>query len=232
MFYVYEWYNTNTEEIFYVGKGTRNRYKQISGRNYLFKNYYENNDCAVRIIKFFDQESDAFAYEHERIIELKKNGQCFCNLDNGGTGGVNFIWTEEMRAYKSVYNPMKDELIAKKVGIKHRKIVIYQGKETTCQEIAQRTGMHVATIQNWCKRGYDTDGNSCYYKENYISANKKTTNSKGVLIDGQFFPSLRAACCFLGIKDTSPLCRALKSGKKYKGHFCEYANQQPSEMNS
>ena len=43
MFYVYEWYNVNTEEIFYVGKGCGNRYKQVSQRNYKFKEYYETN---------------------------------------------------------------------------------------------------------------------------------------------------------------------------------------------
>ena len=32
-FYVYEWYNVETNEIFYVGKGCNNRYKNISDRN-------------------------------------------------------------------------------------------------------------------------------------------------------------------------------------------------------
>ena len=109
MFYVYEWYNVNTDEVFYVGKGIGNRYKQVSKRNQLFKDYYENNECAVRIVKNFELEKDAFTYENQRILELKAQGQCFCNLDNGGTGGVNFIWTDEMREYKSIHNPMKEE---------------------------------------------------------------------------------------------------------------------------
>ena len=109
MFYVYEWYNVNTEEIFYVGKGCGNRYKQVSKRNQLFKTYYENNECAVRIIKNFELEQDAFDYEKQRIGELKNINQCSCNIDEGGNGGVNFVWTPEMREYKSVYNPMKSE---------------------------------------------------------------------------------------------------------------------------
>ena len=96
MFYVYEWYNVNTEEIFYVGKGCGNRYKQVSKRNQLFKTYYENNECAVRIIRYFDLEQDAFDYEKQRIGELKSINQCSCNLDEGGSGGVNFVWTPEM----------------------------------------------------------------------------------------------------------------------------------------
>lgn len=97
MFYVYEWYNVNTNIVFYVGKGCGNRYKQVSKRNQLFKEYYENNECAVRIIKYFENEQEAFDYEKERIVELKTINQSFCNLDNGGTDGVNFVWTKEMR---------------------------------------------------------------------------------------------------------------------------------------
>nr|DAK58431.1 MAG TPA: hypothetical protein [Caudoviricetes sp.] len=43
---------------------------------------------------------------------------------------------------------------------------------------------------------------------------------------------MRAAADFLNAKDTSPLCKALKNNKKYKGHECYYANQQPSNANS
>ena len=247
MFYVYEWYNTNTEEIFYVGKGCGNRYKQISKRNKFFKEYYENNECAVRIIQYFENEQDAFEYEHKRILQLKAENQCSCNLDNGGYGGKNFIWTPEMRKYFSLYNPMKNEEqrvrmsinnpmhnkeIASKVAAKKSKIVCYKGQEYTCKDLAKETGYQITTIWNWCKRGYDTNGIPCYYKGEKKNNSKRTTCSKGVLIDGLFFPSLRAAADYLGVKDTSPLCKALKANKKYKGHTCEYANQQPSEENS
>ena len=56
MFYVYEWYNVDTNEIFYVGKGCGNRYKSISHRNQHFLNYYETHECAVRIIKYFEKK--------------------------------------------------------------------------------------------------------------------------------------------------------------------------------
>lgn len=247
MFYVYEWYNVNTDEVFYVGKGCGNRYKQVSKRNVLFKEYYENNECAVRIIQYFNDEQEAFKFENERILFLKAEGYCSCNLDNGGAGGVNFIWTPEMREYKSLYNPMKakeqrermsmnnpmhNKETVEKVAKKKSKIVCYKNKEYTCKELAEETGYQVSTIWNWCQRGYDTEGIPCYYKGEEKNTVKKTTCSKEVLIDGISFPSLRAAADYLGVKDTSPLCKALKANKKYKGHICEYANQQPSEENS
>lgn len=247
MFYVYEWYNTNTNEIFYVGKGCGNRYKNHSKRNKLFIEYYNNNSCASRIIAYYENEQDAFNAEKERIIELKSKGMCQCNLDNGGTGGVNFVWTPEMREYKSVNNPMKsieqrermsinnpmkNKEIAKKVGLSHRKIIIYNNSETTAFELSQLLNLHVDTVRNWAKRGYDTNGNPCYYKEETVPSIKKNTSCKAVIIDGIYFQSLRAAADFLNVKYTNPLCKALKQNRTYKGHKCEYANQQPSKGNS
>lgn len=247
MFYVYEWYNVDTEEIFYVGKGCGNRYKQVSKRNQLFKTYYENNDCAVRIVQHFELEQDAFDYEKQRIGELKMANQCICNIDEGGKGGVNFVWTPEMREYKSTHNPMKNEeqkermrqhnpmfnqKVAEQVALKKSKTVCYNGNEYACKQLAEITGVQVSTIWKWCQRGYDTNGAPCHYKGEQKAFIQKTTSSKAILIDGQLFPSLRAAADFLGVKDTSPLCKALKANRRYKGHICEYANQQPSEENS
>lgn len=49
-FYVYEWYIINTGEVFYVGKGTGNRYKSLNSRNYFFQCMYNSHDCDVRKI--------------------------------------------------------------------------------------------------------------------------------------------------------------------------------------
>lgn len=247
MFYVYQWFNKDTGEIFYVGKGCNNRYKTINHRNSLFLNYLENHNCDSKIIAYFEKEEDAFKYEHEKILELKAKGQCSCNLDDGGTGGVNFIWTPEMRKYKSIYNPMKtpkqrqrmseqnpmyNQKTKKQVAKSKSKIVVYNGEETSTKDLSKKFNVKVSTIQNWAKRGYSTDGTPCYYKGETLPQQQKKTCSKAIFIDGQLFPSLRAAADFLNVKDTSPLCKALKNNKKYKGHECYYANQQPSNVNS
>ena len=90
-------------------------------------------------------------------------------------------------------------------------------------------GVWENTILNWCKRGYDTNYNPCRYKDEEQKAYVvKRTSSKAVLIDGVYYESLKAAAKALGVKDTSPLCKALKANRPYRGHKCEYANQQPS----
>lgn len=93
VYYVYEWYNVETNYIFYVGKGCRNRMtvRDSSGRNDYFMRYYNKHNCNCRKIKENLTEKQALDYEHQRILELRKTNQCCCNLDDGGTnGGRNF----------------------------------------------------------------------------------------------------------------------------------------------
>jgi hypothetical protein len=87
-FYVYEWYNNKTKEVFYVGKGTGERYKNTKDRNEYFVNYYNKNknDCKVRKIISNIKEDEAFVKEKEVILKYKEIGQCKCNLTDGGEG--------------------------------------------------------------------------------------------------------------------------------------------------
>ena len=108
MYYVYEWYNVDTGEILYVGKGTGNRYKVKHGRNKLQVDAFHKYNCQSRIIKEFEDEKDAFAYEYERIEELRSQGLCSCNIYDGGNGGSREYWTDDMRKAFSKHNPMKN----------------------------------------------------------------------------------------------------------------------------
>lgn len=240
MFYVYKWFNVDNKEIFYIGKGCRNRYKQIHKRNKLFKEYYNSHNCNVEIIEYFEKEQDAFKKENELILYYKSIGQCSCNLDNGGIGGCNFSWNEDMKKYMSEYNPMKDKNqrermsknnpmknkeLSEKVAEKIRKPIIYRGEELTSNEIVEKYNVCITTAQRWAKRGYDTEGNPCYYKDETVPHKKINTCSKAIYVDDKLFDSLRQSADFLGIKDTSPLCKALKENRPYKGHIVKYANQ-------
>lgn len=249
-YYVYEWFNKNTNEVFYVGKGSKNRYKQINKRNKLFKNYYAQNDCESRILKFFDNENDAFEYENEKILEYKMKNQCFCNLDNGGKGGCNFVWTEEMRKYKSEHNPMKNQYqkermskcnpmknpeIAKKVKEKINKKVMLGNKiYNSIKELAKEYNVCDTAIQYWLKRGYGRNNEPCYYygtKPKKIIIKTHETTNKPVYIDGLYFKNVKSGAKYIGVWSES-LIRAIKNNKLCKGHKCEYANQQPSHTNS
>lgn len=85
-FYVYEWFNVESGEVFYVGKGCGYRYKSIEGRNNYFLNYYNKYKCDVRKIKENLTEQEAFDNEIIKIKEYKSKGQYKCNLSSGGEG--------------------------------------------------------------------------------------------------------------------------------------------------
>lgn len=244
MFYVYEWFIKETNEIFYVGKGKGKRYL-VKKRNNIFNQIIKNNDCDVRIIAYFENESDAFDFEEKRIRELKAKNLARANKDFGGNGGVASVWTEEMKKRMSENNPMKDsfqkermsknnpmknkDCVERMVKTKSKTVIINNIKYDSVKEASLKLEVCPETIYNWVKRGYDTNGNSCYYEEvGPKNFQFKKSSSKAVFIDNLYFSSLKEACNFLGVKDTSPLCKALKQNKPYKGHICKYANQQPS----
>lgn len=243
-FYIYEWYNKDTKEIFYVGKGCGKRVRQIKGRNKLFLDYISKNNVDYRIIKYFTSEQDAFVFENNRIKQLKEHGECSCNLDNGGTGGVQFSWTEEMRKYKSIYNPMKTQEqrarmssknpmknpeTAKKVSKTKQKRVIIKGVEFESVKMAGKFyNVPDVEISHWCKRGYDRDKEPCRYaNEEQKAFTLKVTNSKKVFVDNIVFCSVKEAAKHLQVWPET-IIRCIKNNKKCKNHHVRYGNQQPS----
>lgn len=104
-FYVYEWYNTDTNEVFYVGKGRGYRYKNTKQRNRYFKNYYNKYNCNVRKVETNLLEEEAFSIEIELIKEYRKSGQCKCNITNGGEGATfpERSWNDLFRKMQYAY---------------------------------------------------------------------------------------------------------------------------------
>lgn len=252
MFYVYEWYIKNSGEIIYVGKGCHNRYK-VTKHNRLFDEMIKRYQCTSRIIKYFDSEKEAYAYEYQRVNELKTIGQCVCNINKGGAGGTVDWWTDEKRKLYSEHNvmrsenqrqrmslcnPMRNDETKRKVASKKIKPVIINGKEYSSPTFAAKLlNVCVATIYSWCKRGYDTWGNACKYKNEQQKSfppikktHPKATTHRAVIIDGIKFDTVKDGANYIGVW-AETLIRAIKSSRKCKNHICEYDNQQPSYTN-
>jgi hypothetical protein len=181
MFYVYEFYIVETDEIIYVGKGTGARYKVRYGRNTLLQDMFEKYNCDSRIVKEFDNEKDAFRYEYERIKELKEKGLCKCNIHSGGAGGSSEYWTDELRKEysennimkdesqrkrMSEHNPMKNPEISSKVNSQKKRPVIVGDKEyDSVKEACKANNVCFEVIQNWCNKGINQNGELCRYKD-------------------------------------------------------------------
>lgn len=180
MFYVYEWYIVDTNEIIYVGKGCRNRYK-VTKHNKMFNEMIKRYNCKSRIVKTFDNEKDAFEYEFIRINELRDKNQCVCNIYNGGTGGTVSWWNEERKKQYSINNVMKSEkqrermkknnpmsnpIIAEKTNGQKRIPVIINGKRyISLKQASIELGVVPDTIRQWCKKGYNTKNIKCEFEK-------------------------------------------------------------------
>ena len=249
MFYVYEWFVKESGEVFYVGKGTKNRYK-VKKHNKFFNDFITRYECESRIIKAFDNEQDAFAYEFERVNELKARGQCVCNIYQGGLGGTTSWWTDEMRVNysknnvmksekqrkrMSENNPMKNKEVSEKVKKKNkRKVCIGEKVYDGVIDVAKEYGIGDTAIQYWLQRGYSSDLKPCYYygeKVPEIKLKNHITNTKKVYVDDVLFNTVKEAAKSINT-DPSVLIKALKASRPCKGHTCKYDNQQPSQTNT
>jgi hypothetical protein len=90
MFYIYEHIRLDTNQVFYVGKGSGYRAKTTQRRNpYWQRIVAKAGGFNVRkIVENIDEEL-AFLIEQERIDQLKRLGVKLTNLTGGGEGTSN-----------------------------------------------------------------------------------------------------------------------------------------------
>jgi hypothetical protein len=247
MYYVYEWFIKETNEIIYVGKGSNKRYR-VRKHNQFFNEMIKRFECDSRIIKTFDNEKDAFDYEFERINEMWEKGQCVCNIYRGGLGGTTNWWSEEKRQWysehncmksseqrkrMSINNPMKNEEHKNKmINTKSKKIVINEKVYNNINEVSKTYNKTKTAIYTWIKNGETVNGEIIHYlNEAPKTKIKKGYFTKQVLVDDILFNSVKEASQYLNV-DPSILIKRMKTNKLYKGHKCQYANQQPSHEKS
>ena len=105
VFYVYEWFIIETNEVFYVGKGKNDRYKSLRSRNKFFIDMYNTHNCDVR--KIFENltEDEAFEKEKETIAYYRENTNYrLTNQTDGGEGVTGWVPSDEFREKQRVLN--------------------------------------------------------------------------------------------------------------------------------
>lgn len=242
MYYVYEWFIIETGEIIYVGKGTNLRYK-VRKHNKFFNEMINRFDCDSRIVKSFENEEDAFAYEYDRVKELKEQGQCVCNIYNGGSGGTTEWWTKDLRKSYSEHNvmksekqrqrmsannPMKDKNVSRKVGEKKSRAVIIGEKEySSIKAACNELNVCWDVIANWCKKGINPYGAKCRYKDSaqkvFSGKRYNVGSSKPVIYKEKRYESVIDFANEVGISIRTA-CEWLKRGFNPQGIPCRYEN--------
>lgn len=85
-FMVYEHIREDSGEVFYVGKGTGYRPHQKTSRNKYWKSVAKKG-YTVNIVKYFEDEDEAYNFEADLILQYKRKNIQLTNLDNGGRNG-------------------------------------------------------------------------------------------------------------------------------------------------
>lgn len=103
IYYVYAWYFKSTNEIFHIGKGKGDRYKERKvHRNKFFINILQKyaSDVDVKILIDNLTNDESLAKEKKLIAFYKKIGQCKTNFHEGGSGGYTGKYNDPERNRK------------------------------------------------------------------------------------------------------------------------------------
>lgn len=240
MFYVYEWYIVETGEVIYVGKGTGLRYK-VRKHNKFFNDMISRYKCESRIVKAFEDEKEAFLFEYDRIAELKSNGQCVCNIRDGGFGGTTEWWTDKLREQYSKNNVMKSECQRKRMSkhnpmknrdtalkansIKRRAVIIGDKKYDSVKSAMDAEKTSYSVIANWCKKGVNSRMEKCRFEDSeQIEFTDKRYNKCGcraLVFRGKYYETAKDLAEELSIS-VSAVLSWTRRGFTPHGEPCRY----------
>ena len=129
-FYVYEHIRKDTGAVFYVGKGSGNRYRNFCNRGKYWNNFCKSKqNVEVRLpIKNVDEEFSLLA-EVELIDLYRRRGVRLVNISDGGEGTSGWIPSQETRKKISEAN----KKIPKLKGEKHW----WFGKKHSAESLAK-----------------------------------------------------------------------------------------------
>lgn len=133
-FYVYIWIRLDKNTVFYVGKGSGNRYKDMSMRNRYFLNVVNKvgkDNIEIKIIEDNLSEQEAFEKEIYYIQYYKEQNCELTNMTSGGEGSSDWyehLTDEEKEQHKEISKSFlgkhhiedtKKKMSKSMTGIKH-----------------------------------------------------------------------------------------------------------------
>lgn len=85
-FYIYAWKRLDTNQYFYIGKGSGKRAFNKKNRNNYFKHIINKTQCEVEFLVESLTEDRAFKLEKDLIWCFRQNNQAQANFTDGGEG--------------------------------------------------------------------------------------------------------------------------------------------------
>lgn len=157
MFYTYAHLKADTNEIFYIGKGTGKRLHRKDARNTHWHNTVKKH--GYKAIKLATWESEQDAFEHEKFLIqcLKEIGTALVNQSAGGDGnnhigGLTFAGKKHSASTKEkcrllhLGKPKSEESKKKNAEAHKQKIQVNGIIYPSWQEASQATGIPTGSI--------------------------------------------------------------------------------------
>jgi hypothetical protein len=144
-YYIYQHRKADTNEIFYVGKGSKNRLNNTICRSNFWKNIVKKHGFTAEIL--FDNLTEELAYlaEQEVIDRYKWLGIRLCNLSAGGMGGTGVVKSKE------TIEKLRKANIGKKLSDEHKKKISESNKGNKCALGYKRTEAEKKAISERAK---------------------------------------------------------------------------------
>lgn len=230
-FYVYEWYIKDTDEVFYVGKGTSDRYKKIYGRNYFFQCMYKTHNCDVRKIYENLTEEEAFKKEIETIKYYKENTNYrLTNQTDGGEGSSGWQPSEEFKQKQSEIHKLQWEdrdFREKMLSIRQDANGVYKSDEFRNKISEMVKGSNNPNYQNyWSEEQKEHLRQK--QKNNPLYKDETNPNAKRVICveTGEIFDCIKFAKEKYDIKSDGSITVALKNPIRTAGkvHWVYYSD--------
>ena len=236
IYYVYEWYIKDTNEVFYVGKGKGNRYKAAGHKNKKFLEIYNTNSCDVRFVKKDLTENEAFKLEIQLIDFYRKNTNYrLTNIANGGQGSSGYVVTDEMKKHlRCTTKKLWDDPDFKKKMIDIRSDINGPYKST---EFREKISLLVSGSKNPNYKNHwsieQKDRLSKQRKNDVRYRLDKNPNATSVMCleTGEVFTCIKLAQEKYNIKTNGSMSVALKCPQKTAGglHWIKYNGDPLSE---
>lgn len=121
MYYTYGHYKADSKQLFYIGKGKDNRFREKDSRSDYWRNIVNKHGYSVEIFAEWESEEDAFIHE-KFLINCFRDLTTLCNLTDGGDGCSGYVWTDKQKAkLKSRLHPNLGkkipEHVCKQIGL-------------------------------------------------------------------------------------------------------------------
>lgn len=258
--YLYQHIRLDTNEVFYIGIGTKNKndlkssfnsiiYRRAyskSGRNNIWKHITNKTNYKVYIVL----ESNDYEYIKQKEIEYisiyrkKSNGGTLSNLTNGGDGSVGYKMTDFQK------KKLSDKLKLRKGSLHHRskKVYVYKmnGSFYKMWESRRQCALELGIDKGCIDQGIKNKITQCFgyvFKDRYLGEYiskvvKKRTKGVNILdpITNNIlftFDSVTEAAKFLKSQSTNISKACKDKNKTVKGYKMEYIinTQEKGETN-